>query len=376
MQAVFMRKGERHFQPEKFNMHTGGIEMRCSIRILLTFLIILLCVSWVHAETFYASYPEGCIGCLNGMPVSDPVIGSIQLPAGTIELTYDTRVTPRRVLNIVCGPDDFSFKGFDTRYPNDWFAIPGEIITRSGTPKRDGDPDGICGIDGEQHVVHTVTRLKLEKPITLEIRINPIVDTQGAWYQYAQQKEITISYKVLSEPGSTTTSPPASKTGEGCDGGFVQEGINHEWNDYGTPTPANSVCECASLCKNDPQCVVVTYYRGKCYLKTATKPVVAPADANAASWVKGSTTTSPSGSQTVGNCDGGTVQEGINHEWIDYGTPTPANSVCECASLCKNDPQCVVVTYYRGKCYLKTATNPVVAPADANAASWVKGYIE
>ncbi|HOJ97806.1 MAG TPA: hypothetical protein PK024_13320 [Methanospirillum sp.] len=53
-------------------------------------------------------------------------------------------------------------------------------------------------------------------------------------------KEIIISYIVLSEPGSgTTTSSLASQTRGNRDGVAAQEEINHKWDDYGTPTQVN-----------------------------------------------------------------------------------------------------------------------------------------
>lgn len=142
------------------------------------------------------------------------------MPAGTLELTINTKVLPRRALGIVCGPTDFSYRGWDQVYPETWHRYPGDIIKRTGTPKSDGDPDGVCGIDEEQHIVHTVTQLKLDRPILLEIAMDPSIEYHGggpAW-QYAQQKEITIAYKIVDgipvTPGITPTqSPGCSFTG-------------------------------------------------------------------------------------------------------------------------------------------------------------------
>ena len=191
--------------------------MKKIIPLLFCLLISMVLVSGVSAETFTASFPEGCIGCLNGISKADSVFGSMQLPAGTVELTIDTKVMARQQMGIVCGPADFFYRGWDKVYPQTWQRIPGDIITRTGTPKSDGDPEGVCGIDGQQHIVHMVTQLKLDTPITLEVAMDPSVEYHGGGpqWQYAQQKEITITYKVLSGP-ATTTVPTTTKSPSGC----------------------------------------------------------------------------------------------------------------------------------------------------------------
>jgi hypothetical protein len=176
--------------------------------------------------------------------------------------------------------------------------------------------------------------------------------------------------------------PMAYAEGADCSGlsGTVYDGINYEGSDYGTPVTADSVCECAQLCNDDDKCKVVTYWYGKCYLKNDldTTPIKGPAEANAASWVKGEKNIEkPVVKPNVNSdCSGlsGTVYDGINYEWNDYGTPEPADSVCECAQLCNDDDKCKVVTYWHGKCYLKNDLDPtpIKGPAEANAASWVK----
>jgi hypothetical protein len=187
------------------------------ILFVLCLLILTVLVNGVSAETFTASFPEGCIGCLDSITKADTVIRSMSVPAGTIEFTIDTKVLPRRTLEEVCGPTDFYYRGWDQVYPQTWYKIPGDIITRTGTPKSSGDPDGVCGIDGQQHIIHMVTQLKLDKPITLEVAMDPSVEYHGggpAW-QYGQQKEITITYKVV---GGSTTIPvtTVSQSPTGC----------------------------------------------------------------------------------------------------------------------------------------------------------------
>lgn len=170
--------------------------------ILIISLLFISIVYGVSAETFHASFPEGCIGCLDSITKADTVIETMSLPKGEIELTIDTKVKPRRALGIVCGPSDFFYRGWDKVYPETWFRAPGEIYEKYGTPKSEGDPEGVCGIDGEEHIVHMVTRLKLDQPILLEIAMDPSVEYHGggpAW-QYAQEKEITITYTLVGEP--------------------------------------------------------------------------------------------------------------------------------------------------------------------------------
>lgn len=175
----------------------------------------MLLASGVSAETFTASFPEGCIGCVESITKAETVTGSMALPAGTIELTIDSKVLPRRQLELVCGPTDFYYRGWDQVYPLTWHKIPGEIIERTGTPKSAGDTDGVCGIEGQQHLVHTVTRLKLDRPITLEVAMDPSVEYHGGGpaTQYAQQKEVTITYKVV---GGISDPPPITLVPSGC----------------------------------------------------------------------------------------------------------------------------------------------------------------
>ena len=176
-------------------------------------LLSLGLVCGAYAETFHASFPEGCIGCLESITKADTVIETMPLPQGEIELTIDTKVKPRRTVGIICGPGDFFYRGWDQVYPETWFRAPGDIIEKYGTPKSDGDPEGVCGIDGEEHIVHMVTRLKLDRPILLEIAMDPSVEYHGggpAW-QYAQEKEITIGYTIVGQPGIT---PEPTTTGQ------------------------------------------------------------------------------------------------------------------------------------------------------------------
>jgi hypothetical protein len=87
----------------------------------------------------------------------------------------------------------------------DWVAYPGDAIERSGTPKSEGDSQGLCGIEGQQHSIHTVTVVKQSLPTTLEIKMPAPVEYHGggpAW-QYGQQKEVTITYRVLEGPEGT-----------------------------------------------------------------------------------------------------------------------------------------------------------------------------
>lgn len=182
----------------------------------ITILILGLITGITLGETFSASFPEGCIGCIDSITKSDSIIQTIPLPQGELELTIDTKVLPRRTLGIVCGPGDFFFRGWDKVYPETWHRAPGEIIEKTGTPKSEGDPEGVCGIEGQQHLVHMVTHLKLSEPILLEIAMDPSVEYHGggpAW-QYAQQKEITISYSII---GDSKTKTEPTRTGIGSD---------------------------------------------------------------------------------------------------------------------------------------------------------------
>ncbi len=185
--------------------------------VLVSIIILLGLITGISfGETFSASFPEGCIGCVDGITKSDSIIQTMPLPQGELELTIDTKVLPRRTLGIVCGPSDFLFRGWDKVYPETWYRAPGDIIKKTGTPKSEGDPDGVCGIEGQEHIVHMVTRLKLTDPILLEIAMDPPVEYHGggpAW-QYAQQKEITISYTVI---GDEKVTPEPTRTGRGSD---------------------------------------------------------------------------------------------------------------------------------------------------------------
>jgi hypothetical protein len=194
----------------------GGITVKNLILLFFCLLLSMLLVNGVSAETFTASFPEGCIGCVESITKAESVIGSMSLPAGIIELTIDSKVLPRRQLEIACGPTDFYYRGWDQVYPRTWLKIPGEIIERTGTPKSAGDTDGVCGMEGQQHLVHMVTRLKLDRPITLEVAMDPSVKYSGGGpqWQYAQQKEITITYKVVGGPDPTT--PPTTQAPSGC----------------------------------------------------------------------------------------------------------------------------------------------------------------
>lgn len=104
--------------------------------------------------------------------------------------------------------------------------------------------------------------------------------------QFAAKQSLKFEFNPTDDKVST---PPVDP--EYCSGlsGAVYNGYNYEFNDYGTPTPADSICECAQLCNDDDECKVVTYWYGDCYLKNDldSTPVEGPAEANAASWVKG-----------------------------------------------------------------------------------------
>lgn len=190
--------------------------MRKPFVSILIIILLSMTIGVSCGESFSASFPEGCIGCVDGITKSDTVIQTMPLPAGELELNIDTKVLPRRTLGIVCGPSDFVFRGWDKVYPETWYRAPGDIIEKTGTPKSKGDPDGVCGLEGEEHIVHMITRLKLSEPILLEIAMDPSVEYHGggpAW-QYAQQKEITISYTII---GDKKITPEPTMTGRNSD---------------------------------------------------------------------------------------------------------------------------------------------------------------
>lgn len=224
--------------------------MRKIILVLLFAVISIILIQGVMAETFTASFPEGCIGCVQSITKAETVIESMSVPAGTIEFTIDTRVMPRRQLGIICGPVDFWYRGWDQARPTEWKRFPGDVISRTGTPKSDGDPEGVCGIEGEQHIVHTVTQLKLDRPILLEVAMDPSVEYHGggpAW-QYAQQKEITINYRILAGPGGTpvpTVTQVVTPQPSGCS-------FTGKWNtDWGPLTLTQSGSQVTGTYEHD-----------------------------------------------------------------------------------------------------------------------------
>jgi hypothetical protein len=199
-------------------MKKGGIIMKKIILLCLFVLISLLFVQSVTAETFSASFEEGCIGCLHGITQADTVIGTMPVQEGTIQFTIDTKVLPRRKLGLACGPTDFWYRGWDDEHPDDWKRTLGEVIQETGTPKSSSDPNGTCGIEGQQHIEHLVTRLKLDHPILLEVAMDPSIESHGGGpkTQYGQQKEITINYEVVGEPAGSSVTQAASQSPFGC----------------------------------------------------------------------------------------------------------------------------------------------------------------
>ncbi len=160
--------------------------------LLVGFSIVL--TNGASAETFSATFVETCIGCLeDAAPKADPVINSINLPAGRINLTIDTYVSPYYGMGSVTCIGGFLYTdlGADlVAWPNSYTGfIPGKILESSAST---------CEEKGKFRE-HYVTFIKLKNPVKFYIVIPPSIEYHGSGpqWQYGQTKGITISYTEL-----------------------------------------------------------------------------------------------------------------------------------------------------------------------------------
>jgi hypothetical protein len=164
-----------------------------NIVIVGVFLAVMF-ASGVSAETFSASFVETCIGCLDDVaPEATPVIGSINLPAGRINMTIDTKVNPYYGMGSVSCIANFLYTdlGADlVAWPNSRTAfIQGRILESTVPP---------C-VEKAEHREHFVTQLVLKKPVKFDVIIVPSIEHNnlGPKFQYGQTKSITVSYTEL-----------------------------------------------------------------------------------------------------------------------------------------------------------------------------------
>ena len=79
--------------------YEGGIIITKGNLLIICLVISMILLPGVYAETFSATFPEGCLGCNPGIELAKTEVNSILLPAGKIELTVDTTVTPRYLMS-------------------------------------------------------------------------------------------------------------------------------------------------------------------------------------------------------------------------------------------------------------------------------------
>ena len=178
--------------------YEGGIIITKGNLLIICLVISMILLPRVYAETFSATFPEGCLGCNPGIEQAKTEVNSILLPAGKIELTVDTTVTPRYLMSYVIGPTDFTYRTVDqmTNKAEGYESSPGDLIEEKK------NPEGI-GIDGQPQTVHRVTSLNLVNPLLLEVSMGPSIWRHGGGPadQMGQTKEITITYKKLDDIG-------------------------------------------------------------------------------------------------------------------------------------------------------------------------------
>lgn len=184
--------------------YDGGVAITKENLFIICLVISLILLSGAYAETFSATFPEGCIGCSPGIEQAKTEVNSILLPAGKIELTVDTTVSPRYLMSYVIGPTDFTYRTEDqvTKEVKGYENSPGDLIEEKRTP------EGI-GIDGQPQTVHRVTTLDLPNPLQLEVSIPPSIWRHGGGPadQMGQTKEITITWKPLDETSTNPVDP-------------------------------------------------------------------------------------------------------------------------------------------------------------------------
>lgn len=173
-----------------------------NITLVGLFLLALFLTNGASAETFSASFVETCIGCLDdAAPKADPIINSINLPAGRINLTIDTYVSPYYGMgSVTCiGGFLYSDLGADlVAWPDSYTGfLPGKILESTAST---------CEEKGTFRA-HYVTFLKLKNPVKFKVVIPPSIEYHGSGpqWQYGQTKGITISYEELSPCSITGT---------------------------------------------------------------------------------------------------------------------------------------------------------------------------
>src|SRR3990167_4205879 len=166
-------------------------------KVLIGFLLIILLLNGVSAETFSEEFLETCIGCLDDVaPQADPVINAISLPAGRVKLTIDTKVSPYRGMGSVTCIGGFLYSDLSVdlkAWPDSYTGlIQGTIVESDISP---------CP-EGGEHREHYVTILKLKEPIkNFKISIPPSItyNNLGPKYQYGQKKVITVSWEGVED---------------------------------------------------------------------------------------------------------------------------------------------------------------------------------